>query len=1253
MATINRTSGLQITIPANYSIAEPDKPPDSRRRGRPGRVFGPVPLSQEVETAGASDAVVAAFSNQDMELIDEVELAPNTSAKRRAGTTRASKTAEFNLTVAPQEDAVVLLEQDGVYSWQFASKSTTEVIKSRKRGVPAVAAKRVVQFSIKLPVGEPAKRRSAKRGIIEDFALDKIKAFIFKFAARVAVGQVMKYLERNLRHGLVQMTDIVDPAKWDLVTSSLKLPVDRPARILLFIHGTFSSTIGAYGSLTATLWGQEFLRAAHSNYDAVIGFDHATLSEDPLENATDLLSRLEGIDWKYPPHIDVVTHSRGGLVIRSLLEELLPLTESKVHFERVIFVAAANGGTNLAEPDNWGTLIDLYTNIAVAACKLIGMNPQAKAFTLILNEIIRSLGAFVKYCATTPFQERAVPGVAALEPDGDFIKKLNERQENQPTIEQSYYYAITSDFQPRIFGGEHEPKEFPLRLLLWIADVLSGQLMKAGSDLVVDITSMTSIDPQVGKYIKDSYDFGINPQVYHTNYFVRPEAINSLTRWLRLAKPAAGTTATRTRAPWQPDAVKVGGVAAAEVPAAVDTDILVTHAVTPVGEAVKMIEQTNPSYVVIRRAYEGNLLDYAFKAEEVMESSRKRGDPTSLLTALNLHETDRSDTRSVTASMEPPVSRPESRTSGRAVVLEGNRPVGVLPEKVVLPATVDLVGRVRAVSSPKTVEEAITARRTMPSFSLQVEEAATPTRRAARSTPRSRRARSTSRTNAQAEPKVTCHFHAEMDQEVVINRPVNVEVTVSRELIGQLVGAAAAAGRAEIDPERKLLIQVLPKINFESMDEGWAEIDPPQPGTPQRLQFMVRATHASDGEIWIIARQGQVPLVTLKLRPQIVKTRSKTTRRTSTQATTTEAPKLAAPLHQLTILETEMGNRVSYRYLLQAPELKLLSWSTSEPLKGSRQRYVAELYQEIENRWLSNQDDVEAFTADLRAMGGDMFDELIPKDLQQILWDYRDKIKSIMVMSEEPFIPWELIYLKQPGKPLSDAGRFLGQMGLVRWLQEAGWPPDQLRIRKGHASYVIPNYPDPDYELPEAEKEWKFLEKQFAATQVQPKSAAVRKLLSKPGAFDLLHFACHGTADQDNIANAQLFMEGRIEEGKYIPEYFSATTAEQYANLKDNGNAPIIVINACQAGRAGYKLTGVGGFAQAFLRRGAGAFVSTLWSVGDSPARQFTEEFYRQLLKGVTIAEATIKAREKARKAGDATWLAYVVYGHPHTKIES
>ncbi|HNC09845.1 MAG TPA: CHAT domain-containing protein, partial [Anaerolineales bacterium] len=501
---------------------------------------------------------------------------------------------------------------------------------------------------------------------------------------------------------------------------------------------------------------------------------------------------------------------------------------------------------------------------------------------------------------------------------------------------------------------------------------------------------------------------------------------------------------------------------------------------------------------------------------------------------------------------------------------------------------------------------------------------------------------------------LTCHFRAEMEQQVILNRSATIELTVSRERIDQIIHAAAVEGQAEVDPKRKLSFRVIPKINFEVLGADIQEDDPPQPGTPKQYYFYVKPAHVGEGEVWVVVRQGQVPLVTLILKPEIVKTAGGAIRRAVSTATTPEAPKLAAPLHQLMIVEQRNGKELTYLFELQSPELQLLKLGTSKPIKGDRAKYVAGLYEEIENRWVSNKEDIENFTQELREIGADMFDQLLPLDLQEALWKYRKRIHSILVLAEEPFIPWELVHIKQPGKGLTKEMCFLGQMGLVRWLHEAGWPKEQLRIQKGRGRYVIPNYPHPDYALPEARQEAAFLEKKFGATAVVPKSSVVRNLLSTPGGFDLLHFAGHGAADSQNIANAQLLLEGRVEGSTYIPDTFSETTVEQNANLSKEGSPPpLVVLNACQAGRAGYKLTGIGGFARAFLRHGAGAFVGTLWSVGDAPARSFTEEFYTRLQKKATIAEAAIAAREAARKAGDATWLAYVVYGHPHARLKT
>ena len=96
------------------------------------------------------------------------------------------------------------------------------------------------------------------------------------------------------------------------------------------------------------------------------------------------------------------------------------------------------------------------------------------------------------------------------------------------------------------------------------------------------------------------------------------------------------------------------------------------------------------------------------------------------------------------------------------------------------------------------------------------------------------------------------------------------------------------------------------------------------------------------------------------------------------------------------------------------------------------------------------------------------------------------------MLATEPFIPWELVHLRQPGHPLPKETRFLGQMGLVRWLYGSGWPPERLRVRPTRARYVIPDYPDARYALPETKLERQFLEETFGATpwiRSRPRSA--------------------------------------------------------------------------------------------------------------------------------------------------------------------
>jgi hypothetical protein len=68
--------------------------------------------------------------------------------------------------------------------------------------------------------------------------------------------------------------------------------------------------------------------------------------------------------------------------------------------------------------------------------------------------------------------------------------------------------------------------------------------------------------------------------------------------------------------------------------------------------------------------------------------------------------------------------------------------------------------------------------------------------------------------------------------------------------------------------------------------------------------------------------------------------------------------------HQLRIIERRNGTQITYDYELDSPALNILGRYESKPIASYRQQYVEALYREIESRWYSVQEDVDAFAAE-------------------------------------------------------------------------------------------------------------------------------------------------------------------------------------------------------------------------------------------------------------------------------------------------
>ena len=1289
----------ETTLPSGVKVAHPDflevagaSPesgfPGGRRRPLP---TGPISIGPAVEDQTSAD-LLAALSDQGLQELDHFDLRPRAEAAAQARSTPIPTGASgpqvaVEASVGADESAVVLTEHDGVYRWHVGRAATGVGAPATRAAAPG---QRLLHFDIEL-LG-PAPEVSATRNWIVDLAVDGIRGWVLKFAAHATVEEAVEHLEANSRTGLVFVKG-TDPEQWEFQAgvNPLSLPAARPGRVLLLIHGTFSSTLGGFGALTATPWGRQFLTAAGEAYEFIIGFDHPTLRETPLENATALLELLKRA-LPAGTQVDVITHSRGGLVFRSLSEILLPTSQWKPSIGKVVMVAVPNAGTFLAEPENWSALLDLYTNIAVGACRLLKLMPHAAVAATILNQLIKSAGEFVKYLAEAAAGEGGVPGLDAMRPSGEFVKDLNQTQAGQPGPGALSLYAVTSEFSPSLTGPDVEGSGLPKRVLLMCAGASMNQLMREANDLVVQTSSMTAVDEAAGKFVTDEFSFGATGKVYHTTYFIRPETVNALVRWLRLEAPHANAVADVHR--------RTIRLAHADIPALVDTDVSLFDATDSSGQVLRAILTFAPSYGVIRREQSGRLRYYAFREEELL--ARLKGDPDLPLSdALNLQDVAESPLQTVGTAARV-AGEPEATTARRAVVMVGDLPVGVVPAPSdfvpheELPRLANAIGGWGGAAPSRGA-----LRRIMPTFGtgpsyrgprrstfmytgagagdltnvLKSPRAVTAGEGASVHPPAAKRGGGagmppgphgpgTGAPDATAlqpagpapETKVGLHFLAEMPGEVKVSATCTVVVTVSREALQVAAAAASAMGTGDAVAARKLVIQVIPRAQF-AIDEDRYTVDIPEPGKPKSLFFDLTATHEGDGEIWVVIRQDQAPICTLVLQPKVVAATSETPRRLHAESEAGDAPILNAPLHQLRIMDVRNGPELRYRFELYSPSLMLLKEFKSEDMKEDVQSFVNRLYKDIEQRWMSTKGDQADFAAEMRAIGADLFSKLIPPELQQILWRHRNEITSILAISTEPFIPWEVVLVKDPAAKGMQDSRYLAEMGLVRWLYEADWPPYQLRIRKGRARYVIPNYPAPQYVLLEALKEAGGLQQRFGATSVTPQPAPVRDLLSEKS-FDLLHFACHAGAEGEDVSKGRIFLEGRMEqvgaELKYVPATIDATVVDAYADMKEaDGTRPVVVLNACQAGRAGYRLSSTGGFAQSFLKGGAGAFIGALWSVGDQPARSFTEEFYDQLRNSQTVAGAATLARQKAKSAGDATWLAYVVYAHPNAVLST
>jgi hypothetical protein len=463
---------------------------------------------------GDSDrsGIPQAFLQSDSVKVEEVlEAMPADSAPRRRA---PPPDLVLEVDLKPGEASLLAIRHpSGALTFH---PSTERVARSGRRGASGAAA----QF--RLPVRRIAGETGGRRGLGSK-AVKVVVLKIAKAAVDEAVSVALPTLaaswekriwsQRNLQEGWFQVTPTGG------ATPGLRLTKGVPApgmRTLLLLHGTFSNAASAFGPLAGTGF---FDRIRPLYGDRIYAYNHFSVSRRPDENAQQLLDSLPAGAYSF----DAITHSRGGLVLRSLVEDrqLHGAIGDRFRLGHAVLVASPNEGTPLATPARWEETVGWLANLM----EVFPDNP----FTTGAEFVSESIVWLASHLAGD------LPGLRAMDGAGELVTTL----QSPPGPPPNAYSALVSNCHP-------DPALWQRAL-----DVGVDSFFALANDLVVPSEGGWRIDRDGSPYVPASRIgcFGpggnIDPtgpsQVNHVSFFGRSETTEFLVK--ALARQAHALTA--------------------------------------------------------------------------------------------------------------------------------------------------------------------------------------------------------------------------------------------------------------------------------------------------------------------------------------------------------------------------------------------------------------------------------------------------------------------------------------------------------------------------------------------------------------------------------------------------------------------------------------------------------------------------------------------------------------------------------------
>lgn len=350
-----------------------------------------------------------------------------------------------------------------------------------------------------------------------------------------------------------------------------------------------------------------------------------------------------------------------------------------------------------------------------------------------------------------------------------------------------------------------------------------------------------------------------------------------------------------------------------------------------------------------------------------------------------------------------------------------------------------------------------------------------------------------------------------------------------------------------------------------------------------------------------------------------------------------------APVDIVLMVQKGKPGEITWKALVTSSEEVIDEFPVSLPDTRQFAQSLAKMYRDYGDKGAAPRDELD-FQAQAIA-------DCIPR---KILTDvlapaFEEGTPNILLMTDEPFIPWELALIAPPHVKKS---AFLGELARVgRWWsgESLGGPSaarDIANISAVAASVYQEGSGQRQLEHARMERDWLQREKLCGEVRVveavKPEIDAWLAVDPRPPRH-LAHIALHGYSDAQAESQGLILGDGNpLTPGRLIGRF----------SLGDVPRFSVLFLNACQVGTAGERLGRIGGFPGAVLRGGAAAFIGPLWEVDDAVARVVAENFYTLVFKeGVEVCEALRRVRALPELKDSITPWAYLYYGHPALKL--